>query len=195
MLFLMERLTRVQVAAVVLAAAGTAYLGWFLGRPPWISLFLAVTFGLYGLVRKRLGVGPMVGLLWETLLLAAPAVIVGAWIYKETGISFGTLSARTDWLLIGTGIVTVVPLVWFNVAAQNLRLTTVGFFQYISPSITFLLAVFFYGEPFTQGHMVAFACIWLSLAMVSAESVARARHMAGKRHPGNANSIVRDPPA
>jgi chloramphenicol-sensitive protein RarD len=203
MLFLKERLNRIQAAAVILAAGGTAYLGWFLGQPPWISLYLAFSFGLYGLVRKRLGVGPMIGLFWETLLLAIPAVLVGAWIWRETGVSFGNLSARIDWLLVGTGAVTVVPLVWFNVAAQNLRLITVGFFQYISPSITFLLAVFFYGELFTQGHMVAFSCIWLSLAMVSAESVIRSRRISSRaqaerpvlvRRPGKPEGLVRDPP-
>jgi len=195
LVFLKEHLTRVQVAAVILAAAGTAYLAWFLGQPPWISLFLAFTFGCYGLVRKRLGVGPIIGLTWETLLLAVPALLAGAWIHQQTGISFGTLSTRIDWLLIGTGAVTVVPLVWFNVAAQNLRLITVGFFQYISPTITFMLAVFYYGEPFTQGHMVVFACIWLSLAMVSAESVARSRKMSGKHLHRKREAFVRDRPA
>ncbi len=174
MVFLKERLTRIQAAAVVLAAMGTAYLAWFLGQPPWISLALAFSFGGYGLVRKRLGVGPMIGLLWETILLALPAFLVAAWIWRESGLQFGAISARIDWLLVGTGLVTIVPLVWFNTAAHNLTLTTVGFFQYIAPTLTFLLAVFIYGEAFTQGHIVAFGCIWLSLAMVSAESAFRA---------------------
>ena len=171
--FLKERLTNLQTIAVVLAAAGTAYLGWYLGRPPWISLFLGVTFGCYGLVRKRLHVGPMIGLLWETLLLAVPALLLVAWSFRMEELHFGHSSARIDWLLIGTGAITVVPLAWFNTAAKHLALTTVGFFQYLAPSISFMLAVFFYGEPFTQGHLVAFVCIWLSLAIVSAESVAR----------------------
>jgi len=177
LVFLKERLTRIQVIAVMLAAAGTAYLAWFLGQPPWISLALAFSFGVYGLVRKQLGVGPMVGLLWETLLLALPAILFTAWLASETGLRFGTGSARIDWLLVGTGVVTIVPLVWFNTAAQNLALTTVGFFQYIAPTVTFLLAVFMYGETFTRGHMVAFGCIWFSLAMVSAESAFRPRRV------------------
>lgn len=177
LVFLKERLTRVQLIAVILAAAGTAYLAWFLGQPPWISLALAFSFGLYGLVRKRLGVGPMVGLLWETLLLALPALLVMAWLAGETGLQFGTGSPRIDWLLIGTGVITVVPLIWFNTAAQNLALTTVGFFQYIAPSLSFLVAVFIYDEAFTRGHMVAFGCIWASLAMVSAESALRPRRV------------------
>lgn len=177
LLFLKERLTRVQVFAVILATIGTAYLAWFLGQPPWISLCLAFSFGFYGLLRKQLGVGPMVGLLWETVLLAAPAFLIAAWLASETGLQFGTGSARINWLLVGTGAVTIVPLVWFNTAAQNLALTTVGFFQYIAPTVTFLLAVFLYGEAFTQGHMVAFGCIWFSLAMVSAESAFRPRRV------------------
>ena len=176
-LFLKERLTRLQTVAVLIAALGTAYLAWFLGKPPWISLVLALGFGSYGLVRKQLGVGPMIGLLWETILLALPALVAGLWIAQTQGFSFGAGSTQINWLLVGTGVVTVVPLVWFNTAAQNLSLSTVGFFQYIAPTLTFILAVFMYGEPFTQGHMVAFTCIWISLVMVSAEGLFRPRRV------------------
>lgn len=176
-LFLKERLTKLQAVAVVTAFAGTAYLAWYLGQPPWISLVLGFSFGFYGLVRKRLGVGPMIGLLWEALLLAIPTLLAGIWIANTQGFQFGAISTRIDLLLIGAGLVTVVPLIWFNTAAQNLALTTVGFFQYIAPTLTFLLAVFLYGENFTPGHMVAFSCIWISLAMVSAESVLRPRRV------------------
>jgi chloramphenicol-sensitive protein RarD len=176
-LFLKERLTRMQTLGVLIAASGTLYLGWFLGTPPWISLSLAFSFGLYGLVRKMLGVGPMVGLLWETLLMAVPALAWLAWATRHGGLAFGHQGAGIDLLLILAGLVTVVPLVWFNVAARNLRLSTVGFFQYIAPSMTFLLSVFLYDEPFTQGHAVAFACIWFALALVSFESVLRVRRL------------------
>jgi len=174
-IFLKERLTRVQTISVLIAASGTAYLGWFLGTPPWISLGLAFSFGFYGLVRKVLGVGPMVGLLWETLLLALPAAVYIIWSYDNGSLGFGSVNTQTDLLLILAGLVTVLPLVWFNVAARNLRLSTVGFFQYIAPSMTFLLSVFLFKEVFTQGHMVAFACIWTALAMVSAETLVRMR--------------------
>ena len=176
-LFLKERLTRIQTIGVLIAATGTIYLGWFLGTPPWISLSLAFSFGLYGLVRKVLGVGPMVGLLWETLLLALPAGLYIAWSFNQGTLGFAHLGARTDWLLVMAGLVTVLPLVWFNVAARNLKLSTVGFFQYIAPSMTFLLSVFLYNEPFTQGHAVAFTCIWLALAMVSVETILRSRRL------------------
>ena len=174
-LFLNERMTRVQQAGVLIAASGTVYLGWFLGTPPWISLSLAFSFGVYGLVRKMLNVGPMVGLLWETLLLALPALVFVAWSAQHGSLYFGTAGTGQDILLGLAGLVTVLPLVWFNVAARSLRLTTLGFFQYIAPSMTFLLSVFVYGEPFTRGHAVAFGCIWFALAMISAESWKRSR--------------------
>ena len=180
-IFLKERLTRVQTISVLVAASGTAYLGWYLGTPPWISLGLAFSFGLYGLVRKVLGVGPMVGLLWETLLLALPALAYITWSYSRGSLSFGAGDAQVDFLLVLAGLVTVLPLVWFNVAAKHLKLTTVGFFQYIAPSMTFLLSVFLYKEVFTQGHVVAFACIWSALLMVSAETALRMRRQQVRR--------------
>ena len=174
-LFLHERLTRVQTAAVLLAAAGTVYLTWYLGVAPWISLLIAMTFGLYGLARKKLGVGPMIGLLWETLLMAAPAAVYVVWAAGRGTLAFGHGAMQIDILLVLCGVITVVPLIWFHIAARNLPLSMVGFFQYLSRSITFLLAVLVYGEPFTRGHAVAFACIWTALLLVSANSLVRAR--------------------
>ncbi|MBT8047565.1 MAG: EamA family transporter RarD [Xanthomonadales bacterium] len=178
--FLQERLTRIQTAGVLIAALGTVYLGWYLGTPPWISVSLALSFGAYGLIRKMLDVGPMIGLLWETLLLALPAVAYVAWLVRRGTLEFAGGDLKIDVLLILAGLVTVLPLVWFNVAARNLRLSTVGFFQYIAPSLTFLLSVFVYGEAFTRGHAVAFICIWLALAMVSLESYLRSRQAKGR---------------
>jgi len=178
-LFLHERMTRVQRIGVLIAGSGTVYLGWFLGAAPWISLALAVSFGLYALLRKMLDVGPLVGLLWETLLMAVPALAFIAWLARHGNLYFASAGAGTgqDLLLALAGPVTVLPLVWFNMAAKRLRLTTLGFFQYIAPSMTFLLSVFAYGEPFTQGYAVAFGCIWIALAMVSLESWKRSRRV------------------
>lgn len=178
-LFLKERLTPIQTTGVLIAASGTVYLGWYLGTPPWISLALAFSFGTYGLVRKMLDVGPMVGLLWETLLLAPVALAYVIWSGYEGTLSFGQGGLKLDVLLLLAGLVTVLPLVWFNVAARALRLSTVGFFQYIAPSLTFLLSVFVYGEAFTPGHAVAFSCIWFALAMVSVENLVRSRRSRG----------------
>jgi chloramphenicol-sensitive protein RarD len=174
-LFLKERLTPIQTTGVLIAAAGTVYLGWFLGTPPWISLSLAFSFGAYGLIRKMLDVGPMVGLLWETLLLALPALLFIAWLGHNGTLAFTNSGLKIDGFLVLAGLVTVLPLVWFNVACRALRLSTVGFFQYIAPSLTFLLSVFIYNETFTRGHAVAFSCIWFALLMVSVETVIRSR--------------------
>jgi chloramphenicol-sensitive protein RarD len=176
-LFLKERLTVVQTTGVVIAASGTVYLGWFLGTPPWVSLSLAFSFGLYGLIRKMLDVGPMVGLLWETLLLSVPALLFMVWATRGGSLEFGNGDLQIDVLLVLAGLVTILPLVWFNVAARTLRLSTLGFFQYIAPSLTFLMSVFIYGETFTRGHAVAFSCIWFALAMVSIESLMRSRRV------------------
>jgi len=173
--FLHERLSVLQTSAVVIAAAGTAYLAWFLGQPPWISLALAFSFGFYGLARKRLPVGPLTGLMWEVLLLLLPAVAYLAWRAFNGQMDFLNISAGTDMLLLLAGLVTILPLVWFNMAAQRLALSVVGFFQYIAPSISFLLAVFLWDEAFTQGHAVAFICIWTALLLISMQPLRNMR--------------------
>ena len=174
-LFLKERLSPLQVVAVIVAASGTLYLAWYLGRPPWIAMTLAVSFGLYGLLRKRLSVGPMLGLLWETALMFPLALVYLLWLNSQSGLQFLHTSTRIDLLLIGSALVTVLPLIWFNMAAQKLPLSILGFFQYLAPSMSFLIAVFLYGEQFTSGHAVAFICIWLGLALVSVAPFRRAR--------------------
>jgi chloramphenicol-sensitive protein RarD len=173
-LFLHERLRPLETAAVLMAALGTAYLTWYLGVAPWLSLGIAVSFGAYGLVRKKLDVGPMTGLLWESLLLTAPALIYLAWQAGQGSRAFGHVSLQLDVLLVLSGLITVLPLIWFNVAARIMPLTTLGFYQYIAPSLTFLLAVFVYDEAFSQGHAVAFACIWAALIVISADRLMRA---------------------
>ena len=173
--FLKERLSQLQFIAVIVAATGTLYLAWYLGRPPWIAITLAVSFGLYGLLRKRLTVGPMLGLLWETSLMFPVALAYVLWLYSQSGMHFSHVSTGIDLLLIGSAFVTVLPLIWFNMAAQKLPLSILGFFQYLAPSMSFLIAVFLYGENFTAGHAVAFGCIWLALALVSVEPFRHAR--------------------
>lgn len=174
-LILKERLTPLQVIAVVIAAMGTVYLAWYLGRPPWIAIILAISFGIYGLLRKRLKVGPMLGLLWETSLMLLPALAYLLWLSSHSSQQFLHLSAGIDLLLLGSGFATVLPLIWFNMAAQKLPLGILGFFQYLAPSMSFLIAVFLFGEQFTAGHAVAFGCIWFALVLVSVEPFRRAR--------------------
>jgi len=174
-LILKESLQPIKVIAIVIAAAGTVYLAWYLGRPPWIAISLALSFSLYGLVRKRLTVGPMLGLLWETLLMLLPALVFVSWQNLKGNPQFLHATHGIDFLLIGSGLITVLPLIWFNVAAQKLPLSILGFFNYLAPSISFLIAVFLFGETFTQGHAVAFICIWSALVLVSIEPFRRAK--------------------
>lgn len=173
--FLKEQLAPVKILAIVIAAAGTVYLAVYLGRPPWIAIALALSFSLYGLLRKRLSVGPMTGLLWETLLVFAPCAGYLIWLTFNGQEHFLQDSWNIDLLLIGSGLVTVLPLIWFNMAAQKLPLSILGFFNYLAPSISFMVAVFMFGETFTQGHAVAFICIWSALALVSIEPFRRAK--------------------
>jgi len=174
-IFLQERLTRTQFIAVIIVASGMFYLGWFMGQPPWIALILASTVGFYALLRKKLDVGPMVGLFWEIVLFAGPTVILVSTILEPEQLRFGQISWTIDLMLAGAGLVTVMPLFWFNVAAKNLPLKKIGVFQYIAPSLSFFLAVVIYSEPFNRGHAIAFASIAIALLLVSSESVFKPR--------------------
>lgn len=167
---LRERMTFVQILAVALAASGTVYLTVAVGQPPWLALGLALSFGLYGLVRKLTDVGPMVGLFWETLMILPLAIVWLVLLDRSGQLAFGTGSAGIDGLLIATGLVTVAPLVLFAKAARGLPLITVGLMQYLAPSISFVLAVFAFGEPFTLDHAVAFGSIWSALLLYTAAS-------------------------
>ncbi|HHL32166.1 MAG TPA: EamA family transporter RarD, partial [Oceanospirillales bacterium] len=143
-LFLHERLTSTQKWALVIAASTTLYLGYYIGEPPWIALFLATTFGLYGLVKKKVQVKPLVGLMWETLLLMIPAIIY--LLFYAPQLPAAIDNSNTYILLFFAGLVTILPLIGFNYATKKLSLTLIGFLQYIAPTISFLIAVIFYGE-------------------------------------------------
>lgn len=169
-LFLGERLGRGRAIAVGLAAAGTASLAFELGGLPWISLTLAFSFGFYGLIRKRLGLPAMAALFVETLLVAPLALLALLWFSLQGEASFGS-DARTSWLLVLAGPVTLLPLLWFAEAARRLPLITVGFFQYLAPTLTFLLATLLYGEAFTAAWAVTFVLIWSGLAVFSIDSL------------------------
>jgi chloramphenicol-sensitive protein RarD len=172
--FLGERLSGRQRVAVLLAAAGVAVLVLRAGTFPWLSLVLALSFGLYGLLRKRAGTDAIAGLLAETALLAPPALLFLA-LRAATGEGAFGGGARTSLLLVAAGPITALPLVWFTLAVHRLRLSTVGLVQYVAPTGQFLLAVLLYREPFGGAHAAAFACIWASLAIYSWDALARAR--------------------
>jgi chloramphenicol-sensitive protein RarD len=170
MLFLGERLGRARTLAVALAAIGTASLAFEVGGLPWISLSLAFSFGFYGLIRKRLGLPPLAALFVETLLVAPLALLALGWFSFQGQSAFGT-DLRTSLLLVLAGPVTLLPLLWFAEAARRLPLITVGFFQYLAPTLTFLLATLVYGEPFTPAWAVTFVLIWSGLAVFTIDGL------------------------
>ncbi len=157
--FLGERLSRPQIVAAILATAGVLNLVIAYGEVPWLALGLAVTFAIYGLLRKVVAVDALPGLFIETVMLF-PFAIVGLALF---GHSFTTADTKTDLLLVLAGPVTFLPLLWFTCAARRLKLSVLGFFQFISPSIQFLLAVFVFGEHFGHAHYVTFALIWTAI--------------------------------
>jgi chloramphenicol-sensitive protein RarD len=164
--FLKERLYRGQQIAVALATIGVAYFVWQLGTVPWIALGLAISFAFYGLLRKVVPVTPLVGLAVETLLIT-PITLAFVSYLELTGRGHFGSSLPTMLLFVGAGVATSMPLLWFNNAAKRLTLATLGFFQYLAPSIALLLGVFLYGEPFTPTHAVTFSCIWAALLLYS----------------------------
>jgi chloramphenicol-sensitive protein RarD len=169
-LFLKERLNCGQKLAVLLAGLGVANFVWQFGAVPWIALGLASSFAFYGLLRKVVPVTPIVGLIVETLLVTPVALaLVGYW--AVTGLGHWGMSGSTDLLFIGSGVMTSLPLLWFNNAAKRLRLSTLGFFQYVAPSLQLLLGVLLYHEPFTHTHAVTFGFIWVALAIYSTTSL------------------------
>jgi chloramphenicol-sensitive protein RarD len=178
MVFLGERLNRVQMVAVGLAVVGVANLTWHYGELPWIALYLAGSFGFYGLVRKTAPVDALGGLFIETLILLPAAVVYLLWLAAIGEGSFARDNLGFDWVRMLSGPVTAFPVLWFSAAARRLKLSTVGFFQYIAPSTQFLLAVFVYGEPFTHAHAVTFPLIWTALALLTADAIRRQRSRA-----------------
>jgi chloramphenicol-sensitive protein RarD len=174
-----ERLSRVQAFAVALAALGVVNLAVGLGEVPWISLALAGSFGLYGLVRKRAPVAPVPGLAVESLLLAPLAAGWLAYLLARGESVVPDASGADLALMLGSGAATGVPMLFFTAAARRLRLSTLGIVQFVSPTCQLGLAVLLYGEPFTATHAVTFACIWAAIALYAADGLLRSRRAAG----------------
>lgn len=175
---LKERLSRPQIAAAVLAGAGVAVLAAGAGSGLWISLTLASSFGLYGFLRKVAPVDSLEGLSIETAILAPLALGWVLWLQQQGDGHFGNLGLTTDLLLALGGAVTAIPLLLFTAAARRLPYSTLGFLQYIAPSLQFLLAVLAFGEPLTTAHVICFTAIWTALAIFTVEglrSAAKAR--------------------
>lgn len=168
--FLGERMRRVQTLAVAIAAAGVVYLTWRLGRPPWIALALAFTFGGYGLARKKAGSDSLGGLTVETVILSVPALllILAAELAEHGAMRSGFAGQRT--LLVLAGVVTAIPLLLFGHAVRKVPLSTMGMLQYVAPTCGLLLGVFVYHEPFGPQQWAGFVPIWCALLLFSAEA-------------------------
>jgi chloramphenicol-sensitive protein RarD len=170
-----ERLNPRQWLAVAVAAAGVGYLTLQTGSPPWIALALALSFGLYGLIRKVAVVDAIPALGLESSILFVPAVAYLVWAQVAGAGAFGRLDPVTDLLLVGSGLVTAVPLVLFAYGAQRIPYSLVGILQYLAPSLQLACGVLLFGEPFTPVQAVGFGCIWLALAIYAGDGLARLR--------------------
>lgn len=173
-----ERLTRVQLVAIGLAVLGVINQTVAVGFLPWISLALAVSFGVYGLIRKTVPVESLEGLTIEALILAPVSLGYIVYMAAHDQGSFMHQGLGLDLMLVLAGPLTAIPLLLFAAGARLVRLSTMGFLQYLAPSISLLIAVFFYGETFTKAHGVTFALIWSALALVSWEALRRDRYSA-----------------
>lgn len=175
-LVLRERLNRTQWIAVGFALLGVGWLTWQAGAPPWIALGLALSFGVYGLVRKLIAVDPVAGLGVESLYLFLPALAFVAW--GENGHGGGFVSAwgwRNDLLLVFGGVVSAIPLIGFAYGVRRIPLSVVGLLQYIAPSIQLLIGIFVFKEAFGVAQAFGFAAIWIGLLIFAGDGVWRSR--------------------
>ena len=175
---LQERLNPRQWTAVALAAVGVGWLTVAAGGLPWVSLALAFSFGIYGLVRKVANVGAVPGLAIETMLLAPVALGFLAWLASRGTGAFGQSPLHVSLLLAGSGLVTALPLALFATGARLIPYSVVGIIQYIGPTLQLLLGVFLYGEPFAGARAIGFGIIWAGIAVFVADSSLRSRRAA-----------------
>lgn len=167
---LKEKLTKAQTTSFILAGIGVTYLTISYGVFPWVSLALASTFAVYGLVKKLVNLNATFSLTLETLIVTPITLI---FLIYSSGIDLGFAheTATTNLLLILSGVATAVPLLLFGIAVLHIPLSLAGFLQYIAPTIMLLLGVFLYGEDFTTAHLITFTLIWISLILFMASSL------------------------
>jgi chloramphenicol-sensitive protein RarD len=170
-LFFRERLNRAQILAFVLAFSGGAYLTYDYGSLPWISLILGISFAIYASIKKTLTVSSLQGLTVETLLITPIALLYLTFLFTKHENAIFTVSPLITFLLIMAGVVTALPLFWFGIAANKIPLSTIGFMQYISPTLQLLIGILVFGEAFTTAHIVCFCCIWAGLLVYSTDMI------------------------
>lgn len=166
-----EHLRRLQWIAIAGAATGVAVMMWQLGRPPWIALALAGTWGGYGLLRKKSPLGSLTGLTVETLLLAPLAVGFLLWQHHTGAGALGRAEPLTQLLVLSAGVITAIPLLLFAFGARRIRLSTMGLLQYLAPTVQFALGVWVYHEPFSRERLIGFVFIWAGLALYTADNL------------------------
>ncbi|MDO8490825.1 MAG: EamA family transporter RarD [Dehalococcoidia bacterium] len=169
-IFLKERLRLAQWIPVLLAAIGVTYLTFVYGRPPYIALSLALSFGLYGLVKKLSPLGSLYGLTIETGILFIPALLYLIVMQAKNTAAFLNTGTTSDLLMIGAGLVTTIPLLMFASAARSIPLWVVGLLQYIAPTLQFLIGVFIYKEPFSHNQWIGFGIVWAALLVFLVEN-------------------------
>lgn len=168
--FFGERLRRMQTLAVVLATVGVLVLTISGGTLPWVALALAATFTTYGVIRKRVVIGGMPGLFVETLLLSPFALVWFIWLSTGGEAMFGSGDGWTTFWLVMAGPITALPLLCFALAARRLPLTTIGFMQFLAPTLQFGTGIY-YGEQLTTAHLICFGCIWVAVGFFSADAI------------------------
>jgi chloramphenicol-sensitive protein RarD len=173
--FLHERLRPWQYIAIGLAAIGVIYVAVSYRAFPWIALALAVSFGLYGLVKKIAPLGSLYGLTLETGLVFIPAMVYLSLMDRQGTGAFLHTSLSQNLLMIGTGVITTVPLLMFASAAQSIPLSMVGILQYIAPTLQFLIGVFVYREPFNLSLFIGFSFVWVALIIFWSEGYLNSR--------------------
>ncbi|BDY04189.1 EamA family transporter RarD [Ferrimonas sp. YFM] len=174
-LFLGDKLSPAQRAAVILATAGIGYQVWQYGELPWLSLVMGGAFALYGLIKKFIRFDALNSVMVEAVLLIPPALAYLVWRGQTQGLTFITSDTATLLLYLGAGPVTLIPLVLFTLAINRTSLTMVGLMQYIEPSLQFLLATLVFAEAFDEVKAVSFGLIWLGLLLCSVEAMAGIR--------------------
>ena len=181
-----ERLRRLQWAALTLAGIAVLALTLEYGRPPWVALILAFSFGSYGLAKKKANAGAVESLVVETLVVSPVALGYVVFLTATGASTFGANGAGHVALVVGTGVVTVLPLLAFGGAATRIPLSTLGLMQYVTPTVQFLLGILFFHEPMPAMRWVGFSLIWLALVLFTAESL---------RHHSRQRRLLRTHPA
>lgn len=170
MVLLGEKLSKIKMISVGLMSIGVFFMVIKGDELPWIALYLAASFALYGLIRKKILIGAILGLWIEIIILLPFAAAYLFYLNISTSSEIFGFDNYTLFMMVMSGAATAIPLVLFASAAQRLPLSTIGLLQYIAPSISLMLAVFLWNEPFTIIHMIAFSCIWVALAIYSTDS-------------------------